>query len=74
MALECDPVWVSGSIPDMPLPPISGGATVRKGKTMSVRQRLIIAAFGTIFIITSLLIIAFALTSLKLYRYLIKKG
>lgn len=41
---------------------------------MSVRQRLFIAAFGTIFIITSLLIIAFALTAYKLYRYLIVEG
>ncbi len=41
---------------------------------MSVRQRLFIAAFGTIFIITSILIIAFVLTALKLYRYLVKEG
>lgn len=41
---------------------------------MSVRQRLFIAAFGTIFIVTALFIIAFVLSALKLYRYLIVKG
>ena len=73
MALECDLHGLRFN---------SGHATTsdrrrcdcRERETMSVRQRLIIAAFGTIFIITSLLIIAFVLASLKLYRYLIKKG
>lgn len=41
---------------------------------MSVRKRLIIAAFGTIFIITSVLMIAFVLTAHRLYRYLILEG